>query len=100
MLIGKQLDMKLRTELSGITPLWRSWPNNLWLVDVKQVLPEIRRELPEIPEVDSKKPQDSTAEITPELRGEILGTQSWKPKVMTLRRTRPVWETLERNLAR
>ena len=38
MLIGKRhADLKLRAELTRVSPRWRPWPNGLWLLDVKHV---------------------------------------------------------------
>ena len=84
MLIGKQLDMRLRTELSAITPLWRPWPNGLWLLDVKHVLPK--------GSVEKSTPFSVSNEQL------VNGAEPQIERDLNLTRTRPVWETLERNL--
>ena len=102
MLIGKQhADLKLRAELSRVTPLWRPWPNGLWLLDVKHLISRRDYEKPgEKLAVDEPIPQEPSAKNSGEFSATFSAPGPIKPPVgMNLARTRPVWETLERNLA-
>jgi hypothetical protein len=112
LLIGKQhTDLRLRSELARAAPSWRPWPNGLWLVEVNglrvngspMVAPEVPGdlawtvdELPASPVAGVELSGISAGAV--ELPASLPEAGPIRPPVLNLKRTRPVWETLESNL--